>query len=52
MQARNLPKEQVYLDVHAVDSHRLAYYLDKHSQLVPLVLKALRQHRTVAGAAQ
>ena len=40
-----LPEEHVHLNVHTVDSHRLAYYLDKDNRLVPLVLEALKQHR-------
>jgi hypothetical protein len=50
-QARNLPVEHVRLNVHGVDSHRLAYYLDKQSQLVPLVLEALKQRRKIVGDA-
>jgi len=47
-QARLLPEEHVDLDVHAVDSHRLAYYLDAHhNALIPLVLSALKESTSV-----
>ena len=53
MQARQLPKDQVDLTVHDVDSHRLAYYLDRHSNsLVRLVLSALREFLADSSSAR
>lgn len=44
-QARNVPKEHAALEIYAMDSHRLAYYLDADEKLVPLIQRAVKRVR-------
>ena len=38
-----MPPEDAELEIYDLDSHRLAYYLDRDDKLVPLIARALKR---------
>lgn len=38
-----MPKEHAKLEIYDLDSHRLAFFLDREDKLVPLIQRALKK---------